>query len=93
MNQLRNLLLFGTVEALIEGLGLIEEARASAEEGSQSRRTSNEASVVPLSGARPAGWLGNLEKAGHYLRELPGRLVAGGLNDLTQPCGRTRSRR
>ena len=29
--------------------------------------------------------LGNLEAAGGYLRELPGRLLAAGLNDPTQP--------
>ena len=37
--------------------------------------------------------LGNLEAAAGYLRELPGRLLAGGVNDPTPPSGQTRSRR
>ena len=37
--------------------------------------------------------LGNLEAAADYLRELPGRLLAGGLNDPAHPSGPTRSRR
>jgi ATP/maltotriose-dependent transcriptional regulator MalT len=89
VNQLGNLLFVGRVKALIEAdLGLIEEARASAEEGlAVAEATSNEVFVVLTLGVlgRLELALGNLEKAGHYLRELPGRLLAGGLNDPAQP--------
>jgi ATP/maltotriose-dependent transcriptional regulator MalT len=89
VNQLGNLLFVGRVKALIEAdLGLIEEARASAEEGlAVAEATSNEAFVVFTLGVlgRLELALGNLEKAGHYLRELPGRLLAGGVNDPAQP--------
>jgi DNA-binding CsgD family transcriptional regulator len=90
VNQLTNLLLFaGRVKGLIEAdLGLIEEARASAEEGlAVAEATGAESFVVLTLGVlgRLELALGNLEKAGHYLRELPRRLLAGGLNDPTQP--------
>jgi DNA-binding CsgD family transcriptional regulator len=79
----------GRVQALVEAdLGLVEEARASAEEGLRvSRSISFEYFVVLCLGVlgRVELALGNLEGAAGYLRDLPGRLLAGGLNDPSQP--------
>ena len=87
----------GRVKALIEAdLGLVEQARASAEEGlAFSNASSNETFAITTLGVlgRLELALGNLEAAGDYLRDLPGRLLAGGLNDPSQPSGRMRSRR
>jgi ATP/maltotriose-dependent transcriptional regulator MalT len=77
------------MKALIEAeLGLVEQARASAEEGlASARATSNEfATIAALSVlGRLELELGNLEAAASCLRDLPGRLVAGGMNDPTAP--------
>jgi DNA-binding CsgD family transcriptional regulator len=77
------------VKALLEAdLGLVGEARASAEESlAYSRATSNEFFMVVSLGVlgRLELALGNLEAAGDYLRELPGRFLAGGVNDPTLP--------
>ncbi len=79
----------GRFRALIEtDLGLVEQARASAEGGlAYARSSSNETFLIVTLGVlgRLELALGNLEAAGDYLRELPGRLLAGGLNDPTQP--------
>ncbi len=79
----------GRVKALVEtDLGLVEQARASADEGlAVSRATANEAFIVLTLGVlgRLELALGNLDKAAGYLREVPGRLLAGGLNDPAQP--------
>ncbi len=79
----------GRVKGLIEAdLGLVEQARAHAEEGLASARAISQEIFTLLN----LGVLGRLELAlGHptaaaeYLRELPERLLAGGLNDPTQP--------
>jgi DNA-binding CsgD family transcriptional regulator len=84
-----NLAWAGRVRALLEAdLGLIDEARAHAEEGlafSQSRQ--DEFFIIACLGAlgRLELALGNLEAAGGYLRELPGRLLAGGVHDPGNP--------
>ena len=79
----------GRVKALIEAdLGLVEQARASAEESlAFSNASSNETFAITTLGVlgRLELALGNLEAAGDYLRDLPGRLLAGGLNDPSQP--------
>ena len=79
----------GRAKALIEtDLGLVEQARASAEEGLvQAQEYSNEAFVIVILGVlgRLELALGDLRAAGDRLRELPGRLLARGLNDPTQP--------
>jgi DNA-binding CsgD family transcriptional regulator len=77
------------MKALIEAdLGLVEQARASAEQGLAFAR------AVPIEFAQVAGLgvlgrleleLGDLAAAACYLRDLPGRLLAGGLNDPTAP--------
>jgi DNA-binding CsgD family transcriptional regulator len=79
----------GRVRALIEAdLGLVEQARSSAEEGvAWSQVFSIEsfaiASLSVLGRLELA--LGNLGAAGGYLRELPARLLSGGMNDPTPP--------
>jgi ATP/maltotriose-dependent transcriptional regulator MalT len=79
----------GRWKALVEAdLGLVEQARASAEEGlAQAQTFLNEIFVILILGVlgRLELALGNLRAAGDYLRELPGRLLAGGMNDPTQP--------
>jgi DNA-binding CsgD family transcriptional regulator len=79
----------GRAKALLEAdLGLVEEARASAQEGlTFSTATSNEFFTIVARGVlgRLELALGNLETAGEYLRELPGRFLAGGVNDPTAP--------
>lgn len=77
----------GRVTALVEtDLGLVEQARASAEEAlAYSRAMSNEIFIIVILGVlgRLELALGHLEEAGDYLRELPARLLAGGANDPT----------
>ena len=79
----------GRVAALIEAdLGLVEQARASAHEGlAQSEAIGNEAFRLLCLGVlgRLELALGDVRAAGGYLRELPGRLLASGMNDPTQP--------
>jgi DNA-binding CsgD family transcriptional regulator len=79
----------GRVQALVDvDLGLVEQARAAAEEGlAFSRAIGNESfSLLNLAVlGRLELALGNVEAAGRYLRELPGRFLAGGWNDPTQP--------
>jgi DNA-binding CsgD family transcriptional regulator len=79
----------GRVKALVEAdLGLVEQARASAEEGlAHSRAYSVEVHVISCLGVlgRLEFALGNLDAAGDYLRDLPERLLAGGMEDPTQP--------
>ena len=77
----------GRVKALVEAdLGLVEEARASAAAGlAHARAFSNEIFVLIILGVlgRLELALGHLEEAGEYLREVPGRLLAGGARDPT----------
>jgi DNA-binding CsgD family transcriptional regulator/Cdc6-like AAA superfamily ATPase len=79
----------GRVKGLVEAdLGLVEQARGSAEEGlAHSRAMSVEVHVIIGLGVlgRLELALGNLEAAGDYLRDLPERLLAGGMKDPTQP--------
>ena len=79
----------GRFKALVEAdLGLVEQARASAEQGlAFAQAASNEVFVIISLGVlgRIELALGNLEAAAAYLRELPARLLAGGLNDPTLP--------
>jgi ATP/maltotriose-dependent transcriptional regulator MalT len=79
----------GRFKALIEAdLGLVDQARVSAQEGLADARTfSNEPFVIAILGVlgRLELALGNLQAAGDYLRGLPGRLLARGLNDPAQP--------
>jgi DNA-binding CsgD family transcriptional regulator len=79
----------GRMKALIEAdLGLVDEARASAEEGlAFAQAGSNEfARILSLATlGRLELSLGRVDAAAGYLRELPGRLVAGGLSDPTFP--------
>jgi DNA-binding CsgD family transcriptional regulator len=77
----------GRVKALLEAdLGLVEEARASAETTLEyARATSNEFFAIATLGVlgRLELALGNLGAAGDRLRELPAQLLAGGVNDPT----------
>ena len=79
----------GRLEAYLEAdLGLVDEARATAEAGSAFAATySQEFFAISAVGAlgRLELALGNLVSAGEYLRELPGRLLANGLSDPTLP--------
>jgi DNA-binding CsgD family transcriptional regulator len=79
----------GRWKALVEvDLGLVEQARASAEESlAQAQASSNESFVIVILGVlgRLELLLGNLRAAGDCLRELPRRLKASGMNDPTQP--------
>jgi ATP/maltotriose-dependent transcriptional regulator MalT len=79
----------GRVKALIEtDLGLVDEARESAEEClAFAQAGSNDFYTIVALGAlgRLELALGDLEAAGTHLRELPRRLLAGGLNDPTAP--------
>jgi ATP/maltotriose-dependent transcriptional regulator MalT len=79
----------GRVKAVVEAdLGLAAEARASAAEGlAASEASSNEFFTVASLGALGRLELasGNLAAAGEFLRELPGRLHAAGMDDPTNP--------
>jgi ATP/maltotriose-dependent transcriptional regulator MalT len=79
----------GRVRALIEAdLGLVELARAHAEEGlAAARGIADEIFPVLCLGVlgRIELALGNVEGAGDYLGDLPERLLAGGTNDPSQP--------
>jgi DNA-binding CsgD family transcriptional regulator len=79
----------GRVQALVEAdLGLVDEARASAEDGlAFARVQSGEAFLIFTLGVlgRLELALGDLPAAGTHLRELPGRMLARGLNDPSQP--------
>ena len=79
----------GRVRALVEAdLGLVEEARAHAEEGiASAQEFSQEIFVVLGLGVlgRLELALGNLQAAAEHLRELPGRLLASGHLDPAQP--------
>jgi len=82
------LLWVARVKALLEAdLGLVDEARACAAEGIEYSQTTSETHTIY--GIASLGHLelalGNLEAAGDYLRDLPGRLLEGGMNDPTQP--------
>jgi len=83
----QNPLWLGRVKALLEtDLGLVEEARASGQVGlAYSEATSNEFFTIATLGVlgRLELELGNLATAGGYLRDLPGRLLAGQMNDPT----------
>lgn len=83
------LLWVGRVKALVEAdLGRVNDARASAEEGlAFARANSSQLGTIYCLGTlgRLELALGDLEAAGAYLRELPARLLAGGLNDPTAP--------
>ena len=76
-------------KALIEtDLGLVERARATAEVGlALAEARSWEAFRIVIVGVlgRIELALGNLEAAGYHLRELPAKMLAGGLNDPAQP--------
>jgi DNA-binding CsgD family transcriptional regulator len=77
----------GRVKALIEAdLGLVEEARSSAEGVCALSEANSKTLYFTLTLAalgRLELALGNLEVAGGYLRDLPGQLLAGGVNDPT----------
>ena len=79
----------GRVKALIEAdLGLVEQARASVEEGLMAAQAMADeyfaiASIGVLGRLELA--LGNVEAAGGHLRDLPGRLVTLGINDPGAP--------
>jgi DNA-binding CsgD family transcriptional regulator len=79
----------GRIRALVEtDLGLVEQARAHAEEGLASARADSEEIFIVLTLSvlgRLELALGNIEGAGGYLRELPEHLLAGGMNDPSQP--------
>jgi DNA-binding CsgD family transcriptional regulator len=79
----------GRMKALIEAdLGLLDDARASAQEGlAFAQAESNEfgriSSLATL--GRIELSLGDVDAAAGYLRELPERLIAGGMSDPTFP--------
>jgi DNA-binding CsgD family transcriptional regulator len=79
----------GRMKALIEtDLGLVEQARASVEEGvTEMEALGNEMfrilSLAVLGRLELA--LGDTQAAGRCLRELPARLLSSGMNDPTQP--------
>jgi DNA-binding CsgD family transcriptional regulator len=83
--DVHDLAFVGRVRAMVEtDLGLADEARASAEEGlAAAQSVADEINVIWCLGAlgRLELALGNLDAAGAYLRELPGRALARGLND------------
>ena len=87
----------GRTRALVEtDLGLVEQARVSAEEGlATARAMADEFFALSILGVlgRLELALGNLEAAGGYLRDLPRRLLARGCTSLRRPYGPTRSRR
>ena len=79
----------GRIKALIEtDLGLVAPARASVEEAvADTEAFGNDMFHVLCVGVlgRLELVLGNLEVAGRHLSDLPGRLLASGLNDPTHP--------
>jgi DNA-binding CsgD family transcriptional regulator len=79
----------GRVKGLVEAdLGLVDAARASAENGlAFARATANEFFAIMCLGTlgRIELMLGDLQAAAGYLRDVPARLVAGGLRDPTVP--------
>ena len=79
----------GRIKALIEtDLGLVEEARRAGEESLQlAQEMSDEVNIFSCSGVlgRLELALGNLEAAGAYLRDIPGRALSRGYNDPTAP--------
>jgi DNA-binding CsgD family transcriptional regulator len=79
----------GRMKALIEAdLGLEDDARASAEEAiAFAGAEANEFAMISAQGVlgRIALARGEIDAAAGHLRELPGRLLAGGLNDPTFP--------
>jgi DNA-binding CsgD family transcriptional regulator len=79
----------GRFKSLIEAdLGLVEEARASADEAlAISTELSNDVFVIATFAnlGRLEFLLGNLDAAAGYLRELPARLLAGTVNDPVPP--------
>ena len=79
----------GRMKALVEAdLGLVDEARTSAKQGlAFAEAVSNDYYAITIAGVlgRLELALGNLEVAGDYLRELPGRLLSRGFNDPTVP--------
>ena len=78
----------GRAKALIEAdLGLVEDARATAEEALSHARIGSElyTNVAEAVLGRVDLMLGNLEAAGDRLRGLPDRLVVRGMNDPTFP--------
>jgi len=85
----RGLAWVGRAKALIEAdLGHVQEARAAAQEGlafSESSKKGFYALAALGTLGRLELELGNLEAAGEYLRELPGRLIAGGMYDAALP--------
>jgi ATP/maltotriose-dependent transcriptional regulator MalT len=80
----------GRLKALVEAdLGHIEQARASAREGlAFAESAGNEFFTIVSLGSlgRAELALGNAEQAAHFLRDLPARLLAGGINDPTVPA-------
>jgi DNA-binding CsgD family transcriptional regulator len=79
----------GRVKALIEtDLGLVEQARASAEEGlAEMQLVRNDVFCLLCRGVlgRLELALGKVQEAGSYLSELPAQMISSGLNDPTQP--------
>ena len=79
----------GRMKALVEAdLGLVPQARASAEEGiTHCAATSNEFAAIAAAGVlgRIELMHGNVVGAADSLRALPGRLLAAGMNDPTWP--------
>jgi DNA-binding CsgD family transcriptional regulator len=79
----------GRVKALVEAdLGFVERARASAQEGlAAALAMADEYFAISSLGVlgRLELALGNLETAGGYLRDLPGRFIALGINDPASP--------
>jgi DNA-binding CsgD family transcriptional regulator len=78
----------GRVRAFVQGdLGLVDEARRSAEDGlAFARGSANESYVITTLAAlgRLELALGNAVDAGDRLRDLPERMFASGWNDPTQ---------
>ena len=79
----------GRMKALVEAdLGLVREARASAEEGlAHCEATSTEFAAIAATGVlgRIELMHDNVAGAAGYLRGLPGRLLAAGMKDPTWP--------
>jgi ATP/maltotriose-dependent transcriptional regulator MalT len=87
--QLGFRVMVGCARALIEvDLGLVEQARASAQEAlAIAEAMSSESFIRPCHGTlgRLELALGNLEAAGHYLRGVSVQLLPGRLNDPSDP--------
>jgi ATP/maltotriose-dependent transcriptional regulator MalT len=79
----------GRAKALLEAdLGLVDDAHASVDEVlAHSQTVAYEIFIIATLGVlgRLELELGNVERAGDHLRELPGRLLAGGMNDPALP--------